>query len=274
MRVGFLPPPSTLFLVVSGAPPYVRALPRKGSSPPPSRVLDVDRWCIIGRVSACRHVYVGCQHSLYTSMVCYFTLLPLAVPRSPAPAYAALCAQRDRVTSQFGSSLDVDYSGPDLEEDTGQEAVVPGTISVASMNLRAPPASERASVVNPIFAGSGSRMNRPWPTKNKGGEHRNSLTSTETEMSSGEDLEQAWPPEGEPPAASGGGRDATRSSPAVQDGAGRRADGGKAGAALTAHPSSWAGYGGASAWVRSSSRDVTPSARGAKVGARRGPSRF
>ena len=209
--------------------------------------------------------------------------------RPIAPAYAALCAQRDRLTSRLGGSLEPDYTGPDVEEDVGQEAVVTRTLSLPPPTLRAPPISERACVVNPIFAGSGSRMQRPWPngsgnnnnSNNASCENRASLASIETEMSSGEDLEPGWPPDvqADPHAVSGGGggRHSRGSSnvPPIAEGGGAPRDPGAAagGRGLTAHPSSWAGYGGASAWVRSS-RDATPPTRGGRGGARRGPSRF
>lgn len=197
-------------------------------------------------------------------------LYPLDVPLAPlpssVPAYAALCAQRDRLTSQFDGSPDSNYTGPDVEEDVGQEAAVTDAIPLpASSNLRAPPASERCSVVNPIFAGSGSRMTRQWPNSGYTGEHRTSLASTATEMSSGEDCDAAWQTEVDlNTSTNSSGRHPKASSTVAP----------MAGGGLTAHPSSWTGYGGASAWVRSSSRDVTPSARGGKSGNRRGASRF
>lgn len=190
-----------------------------------------------------------------------------------AAAYAALCGQRDRLILRLKSSPDSGYAGPDVEEDVGQEAAVTARIPLPTA-LRAPPPSERSSVVNPIFAGSGSRMKRQWP-QNVNCEHRTSLASIETEMSSGEDLESGWPVDGEGYTANSGGKHSKgyfTGAPAG-DGAGKRADVGTAGGGLTAHPSSWAGYGGAAAWVRSS-KDATPPGRGAKGGVRRAPPRF
>lgn len=189
-----------------------------------------------------------------------------------SPAYAALCAQRDRLTSQCGRSFTPDFEGPDVEEDVDQEAGLTGTA------IRAPPASERSSVVNPIYAGAGSRMKRHWPQKSSASapEHRSSITSNDTEMSSGEDLDPSWLPEDNQVVKSTG-RSCTAAPPKGMDAMGRwpdRAAAGVTGGGLTAHPSSWAGYGGAAAWVRSSERDITPSSRGGKAGGRRGPSRF
>ncbi|CAN0004325.1 unnamed protein product, partial [Scytosiphon promiscuus] len=82
-------------------------------------------------------------------------------------AYAALCCQRDRLMSRFGYGPDPDYrtGEDDVEEDLGEDAAVTRSMSLPTLTLRPLPASERASVVNPIFAGRGSRMNRhAWPS--------------------------------------------------------------------------------------------------------------
>lgn len=167
--------------------------------------------------------------------------------------------------AQCATDANGDHTGPDVEEDVGQEEE-PSRLSALPSNLRPPPNCERKSIVNPIFAGAGSRMNRSWP--NISAEHRASLASSVTDTSSGEEIEMGWPD-----------GDASRQSARVStaptpDGLGRQADWGISSGPLTAHPSSWAGYGGAAAWVRSSSRDTTPMSKGSKGGARRGHSRF
>lgn len=205
---------------------------------------------------------------------------PLLRCRRHTSAYAALTSKRDRLMVRCGFGSDADSTGGgDVEEDLGEDAAVTRSISLPTMTLRAPPASERASVVNPIFAGSGSRMKRnPWPGGSAGGgggggerpSRRTSLASIETDMSSGE-LDAA---ENQTSGCSSARH--SRESPA----GGRRAEWGAAaagsGGVLPSHPSSWAGYGGggAAAWVRSS-RDVTaPPPRGGKGGHRRANSRY
>lgn len=160
----------------------------------------------------------------------------------------------------------------DVEEDLGEDAAVSRSLSLSAMTLRptttfrAPPASERASVVNPIFAGSGSRMKRqPWPAGGLGSgssgggggslgsgssggacagagagavglgiggtDRRTSLASIETDMSSG-DLDAAENSggfSGESPAYTAGAGAGARAAP--PDGRGRRADLGAAPAA-------------------------------------------
>lgn len=230
--------------------------------------------------------------------------------------------------SRFGLGPDPAYpeGADDVEEDLGEDAAVTRSMSLPTLTLRPLPASERASVVNPIFAGRGSRMKRNgWASGNgaaatgegcggtggsgdgaggSAGERRTSLASIETEMSSGEDIENGWQVYGENSGGGGGGSGGhhaggagcgghraggnsgsgskhARVSPAeAPDGAGRRADSGRGahnggGKGLPSH-SSWADYGGggAAAWVRSG-RDPAPSAqRGGKVGHRRSNSRY
>lgn len=173
-----------------------------------------------------------------------------------------------------------------MEEDVGQEEAEGAANSRSTLpsNLRAPPNCERKSLVNPIFAGSGSRLNRSWP--NISNEHRMSLASSATDMSSGEEVGAEWPLDAEgggsrhrarTPAGPVGGEGVTGTHGVpTPDGSGRgvvrRGEWGSG--VLTAHPSTWAGYGGAAAWVRSTSRDATPMARNAKGVARRGPPRF
>ncbi|CAN0429073.1 unnamed protein product, partial [Hapterophycus canaliculatus] len=136
------------------------------------------------------------------------------------PAYAALCRQRDGLVSRFGFGPDPHYpeGTGDVEEDLGEDADVTRSMSLPTLTLRPPPASERASVVNPIFAGRGSRMKRNGVNGdgcgggdgnggNGGGvsERRTSLASIETEMSSGEDIENGWQMDGENSSGGGGG---------------------------------------------------------------------
>eukprot|EP00752_Nemacystus_decipiens_P012238 g10847.t1 len=192
-------------------------------------------------------------------------------------AYAALSAKRDKLMVRYGFGSDADSTGGgDVEEDLGEDAAVTRSISMTTMTFRAPPASERASVVNPIFAGSGSRMKRnPWPAASAGaggagaGERpsrRTSLASIETDMSSGE-LDAA---ENQTSGCSSARH--SRESPAVAP-----ADGSAtalaaptaatgSGGLLPSHASSWAGYGGggAAAWVRSSRDVAAPPPRGGK----------
>lgn len=160
------------------------------------------------------------------------------------------------------------HTGEDVEEDVGQEDVGAGRSALPS-NLRAPPNTERKSIVNPIFAGAGSRINRGWP--NVSYEQRTSLASSATEMSSGEDADSGWH---EVDLSKHGARTPAVATAPTPDGVGRRGDWGSGSGKLTAHPASWAGYGGAAAWVRSSSRDHTPLAKGTKPGPRRGPPRY
>lgn len=186
--------------------------------------------------------------------------------------------------AQFATDANADHTGPDVEEDVGQEEEEPSGGSALPSQLRVPPNTERKCIVNPIFAGAGSRMNRSWPSITA--EHRASLASSATDMSSGEELEGAWH-EGDigrqPTRANGkrahAGEGVTPGAAApapTPDGTVRRLDWRAAGggAVPTTYPSSWAGYGGAAAWVRSSSRDATPMSKGSKNGGRRGPPRF
>lgn len=197
--------------------------------------------------------------------------------------YVVLCVQRDRLTSQFERS-DIDFTGPDVDEDAGQE-----TSDTASMPLpviiRPPPAAcKRSAVVNPIFAGSGSRMKRPWPksTGVGGSDNRISMVSNETEMSPAEDFEVRWSGDAEQPWA---GSSTKGPSPllapevsrhcALNGVGGRRPDSRTAATSeeMVAHHSIRAAYTGAAAWVRPSNRDATPTAQGHRGGPKRAPSR-
>ncbi|CAM9466472.1 unnamed protein product [Ectocarpus fasciculatus] len=174
-------------------------------------------------------------------------------------AYAALCAQRDRLLCRFGFGPDPDPARQDdVEEDLGDEAAMTRVMSLPPMTthpIPAPLASERSYVVNPVFAGKGSRMKRnPLPHGVKrsgsggggggGAERRTTQASLETDMSSGEDHEAGWPLDG----------DIRNSSASSRHSRGSSVDVG-----LPSHLSSWAGYGGggAAAWVRSG-REAPP----------------
>ncbi|CAM9376568.1 unnamed protein product [Pylaiella littoralis] len=207
-------------------------------------------------------------------------------------AYAALCAQRDKLMLRLGFRPDADPSGQgDVEEDAGEDAAVARSVSLRAMNtFRVLPASERPSVVNPIFAGAGSRMKRQMvnggSSSSSGGggggggngsvrglgERRTSLASIETDMSSGElDVDT----QGTGATASSSGRHPSRSPPAAapprdSSRAERRGDWGSDG---IPNRSSWAGYGGggAAAWVRSVRDEPPPSRGGGGKGGHRRP---
>lgn len=194
--------------------------------------------------------------------------------------------------SRLGFSPGADSAGQgDIEEDVGEDAVVTRSVSLRAINnYRAPPASERASVVNPIFAGSGSRMKRPQAgaggggssgggsvcssARGRGSDWRTSLQSIDTDMCSGEiDLE----PQGLGTAARYvDPSPAAAAAPPPRSGsrADRRGDWSSGG--IPTH-SGWAGYGGggAAAWVRPV-RDESPPARigGSKGGHRRSNSKY
>ncbi|CAB1106741.1 unnamed protein product [Ectocarpus sp. CCAP 1310/34] len=170
-------------------------------------------------------------------------------------AYAALCVQRDRLLSRFGFGPGPDPARQDdVEEDLGDEAAVTRVMTLPPMTqpVPAPLTSERSYVVNPVFAGKGSRMKRnPLPHGMKrsgssvgGGERRTSLASMETDMSSGEDHEAGWPLDGDVGNSGAGSKHSRGSSADV---------------GMSNHLSSWAGYGGggAAAWVRSG-REAPP----------------
>lgn len=209
-----------------------------------------------------------------------------------ATAYAALCAQRDKLMLRLGFCRDQDPTEQgDIEEDIGEDAVVTRSVSLRALTtFRAVPASERASVVNPIFAGSGSRMKRQsvsgssassgggggnGSSRGWGSDRRTSLASIETDMSS-EELDVDT--QGTGATATSGGRHLSGSPTAAaprrdRSRAERRGDWGSEG--IPTH-SSWAGYGGggAAAWVRSV-RDESPPARGGVgKGHRRSNSRY
>lgn len=198
-----------------------------------------------------RHLYIGRPSSPTKHAP------PLSMSPLPSPAYAALSVQRDRLLSRFGFGPDPDPARQDdVEEDLGDEAAVTRVMSLPPMTqpVPAPLASERSYVVNPVFAGKGSRMKRtPLPhgvnRSGSGGggggtERRTSLASMETDMSSGEDHEAGWPVDGEV-------RNSGTSS--------RHSRGSSVDMGLPNHLSSWAGYGGggAAAWVRSG-REAPP----------------
>ncbi|CAM9369992.1 unnamed protein product [Ectocarpus sp. 12 AP-2014] len=170
-------------------------------------------------------------------------------------AYAALCVQRDRLLSRFGFGPGPDPARQDdVEEDLGDEAAVTRVMTLPPMTqpVPAPLTSERSYVVNPVFAGKGSRMKRnPLAhgvkrsgSSGGGGERRTSLASMETDMSSGEDHEAGWPLDGDVRNSGAGSKHSRGSS---------------ADAGMSNHLSSWAGYGGggAAAWVRSG-REAPP----------------
>lgn len=181
----------------------------------------------------------------------------------------------------------LDHTGADVEEDMGQEDVDRSHVSLPPP-VRVPPNSERKSIVNPIFAGSGSRMNRGWPYVS--GENPVApMASSGTEISSGDEVASEWVADGEVnssgrhfprthmstgPAGGGGvvGEYRVPTPDSSTGGVGRRAEGGNGG--MSTHPSSWVGYSGAAAWVRSSGQDAASAPRSTKGHFRRPPPRF
>lgn len=153
------------------------------------------------------------------------------------------------------------------------DASVPGSITMPP-HFRLPAVPERgASVINPIFAGSGSRFSRPWPSSNtsNSAEDRTCVNSNDLmEMpspspASGDvNVDPGWPPDGEPYIAS---LAASRST--------SHSRGFLSVAPMAGVPSSsWARFGGAAAWVRSSERDVVVSGQGRKGHVRKASARF
>ncbi|CAN0134600.1 unnamed protein product [Ascophyllum nodosum] len=201
-------------------------------------------------------------------------------------AYAVLCAQRDRLTSQFERS-DVDFTGPDVEEDATQETT--GTVGMPLPTSLRPPPPGRSSVVNPIFAGSGSRMKRKWSNRSatrgirtdsltdSRTDNRTSLESNGTEMFPAEDLERGSSLDAHLQSvnrSAKGARGPSLSLSSMADSERVRMEWrGFGGGALAAHSSTGAAYSGAAAWVRPSNADATPTARGQRGGPRRPPSR-
>lgn len=206
--------------------------------------------------------------------------------------------------SRLGFSPGTDPTEPgDIEEDVGEDAVVTRSVSLRAIpTFRAPPPSERASVVNPIFAGSGSRMKRTQAgggggsggggsgrsgsggsggggsggggsARGWGNDWRTSLASIDTDMCSGElDLDTQGT------GASARYANASPAAAAPPPRSGSRADrrGDWSSGGIPTH-SGWAGYGGggAAAWVRPV-REESPPARGggSKGGHRRSNSKY